>query len=344
MHSDRTAVAQLEREISRADAPPQPELVAALTRRALLGIYSPEQTDIWLGAHASGDPVHVAVKALRLCSHRASHVCPGATVDQAPSRPSHGKRSARADLQTQQVVTRAVRSLLRCEQRTEVLTLLLDTVHQLGGEIVKARHADGRALPLDLSLGVGEPLLAVPDPDAPEPLRQQLPQLVEDARQTIQRLQRNERMAAAAELDPLTGLLNRRGYERLQGRLHAGDVLVLLDLDDFKMVNDTHGHVAGDQILRLFGATLREEVRISEHAVRLGGDEFLVLLQNATTDAGERFLERLGIAWERRRPLPVGFSAGVAPVISRVERALEIADRSLYDHKAARTERPTVRA
>jgi GGDEF domain-containing protein len=77
-------------------------------------------------------------------------------------------------------------------------------------------------------------------------------------------------------------------------------------------------------------------MRITEHAVRLGGDEFLIVLEEPGEDGSELLLERLKVAWRRRRPLPVDFSAGVAAVTGRVDAALEQADRALYDHKYAR--------
>lgn len=251
---------------------------------------------------------------------------------------------ALTDLRAQEIVTAAVRGLLACDEAEEARALLLEAVHRLGGSVCRASEAGADALPIDLSLGAGEPLLASPGPDAGPDDRQlqaHLPQLVEDARRAVARLERSGRLAAEAELDPLTGLMNRRGYDRLTGRLGAGDVLILLDLDGFKPINDTYGHLVGDQVLRIFGAVLRDQVRIREHAVRFGGDEFLVVLQNASQDGSDRLLERLRIAWAQRRPLPVDFSAGAAVVTNRVDAALEAADRSLYALKASKRSRRT---
>jgi diguanylate cyclase (GGDEF)-like protein len=244
-----------------------------------------------------------------------------------------------SEVQVHEILIAAIRDIFTSEQPEEIQAVLLETVHRLGGTVARAREADELALPIDLSLGVGETLLATPSPDVPdgaEQLRIQLPRLVEDARHAIDRLERHGRLAADAEHDVLTGLLNRRAYERLAGRLRAGDVLVLIDLDDFKTVNDDHGHIAGDQVLRVFGSVLRDQMRITEHAVRLGGDEFLIVLEEPGEDGSEHLLERLQVAWRRRRPLPVDFSAGVAEVTGRVDAAMEQADRALYAHKYAR--------
>lgn len=86
--------------------------------------------------------------------------------------------------------------------------------------MVRARDAGGDAVPVDVSLGVWDPLLAVPDPETPQASRHlaaHLPRLVEDARHALERLERSGRLAADAEQDPLTGLLNRRAYQRPPG-------------------------------------------------------------------------------------------------------------------------------
>ena len=246
---------------------------------------------------------------------------------------------AHADLRAQEIVTAALRKLFACEQPEEVQTALLEVVHRLGGRVARAADAGDASLPIDVSLGVGDPLLVVPAADSPRTslhLRVHLPQLVEDARQALDRLERRGRLTADAEHDALTGLLNRRAYERLAGRLRPGAALVLLDLDDFKTVNDTHGHLTGDQVLRVFGSVLRDQVRITEHAIRLGGDEFLIVLEEPGDRGCELLLERLAAAWRQRRPLAVSFSAGTAVVATQVEAAMEAADRALYGKKWAR--------
>lgn len=100
--------------------------------------------------------------------------------------------------------------------------------------------------------------------------------------------------------DPLTGLFNRREFERrlglaietlaLQPKQHA---LLYLDLDQFKIVNDTCGHSAGDELLRQITALLQPQVRDSDTLARLGGDEFGALLENCSPDSAERIAEKL---------------------------------------------------
>src|SRR5919206_2490615 len=83
-----------------------------------------------------------------------------------------------------------------------------------------------------------------------------------------------------AERDPLTGLANRRAFDRAMGDMQAAaapGALVLLDLDNFKQVNDRLGHARGDEVLRDVARELRARVRASDLVARLGGDEFAVV-------------------------------------------------------------------
>lgn len=101
--------------------------------------------------------------------------------------------------------------------------------------------------------------------------------------------------------DPLTGLSNRRAlYESLDvwgrraGRLDLPLTLLLVDLDDFKHVNDVFGHAAGDAVLRSFSATLRESTRTDQDMLfRLGGDEFVVLMIGSDADAAQVVADRV---------------------------------------------------
>lgn len=99
---------------------------------------------------------------------------------------------------------------------------------------------------------------------------------------------RERRHLHRAEHDDLTGLLNRAGFrERLQQALASGDpvAVVMLDLDGFKLVNDHHGHAAGDEVLRVIAARMGHALRNGDVVSRLGGDEFACLLQNAGSPA-----------------------------------------------------------
>lgn len=110
----------------------------------------------------------------------------------------------------------------------------------------------------------------------------------------------NERLRQLASIDPLTGLLNRRGLrEALFRESHAaarqanGLVAILVDLDDFKRINDSLGHAVGDIVLREVSTVLRRALRVSDYASRIGGDEFMLLLPNTRYVEGTRVAERI---------------------------------------------------
>ncbi|HUB72277.1 MAG TPA: GGDEF domain-containing protein [Acidimicrobiales bacterium] len=150
-----------------------------------------------------------------------------------------------------------------------------------------------------------------------------------------------------ASHDSLTGILNRRSYELLldqavsRARRYGWPfALVLLDLDDFKVVNDRYGHAAGDAALRAVGAELRAALRSGDVAARLGGDEFALLVVGVDNASSlSPILSRLKRALERAVPqTTVGFSVGVACFPSDTEdpnSLMGLADERLYAAKAA---------
>ena len=159
-----------------------------------------------------------------------------------------------------------------------------------------------------------------------------------------------ERLTHAAEHDPLTGLANRAAFLRaLEQRLEASRrsrtplTLFFVDLDDFKPVNDTHGHAVGDELLRAFATRLRAGVRESDVVARLGGDEFAVLVgglgQQEALPLARALVERISQPYAVRQ-LSVRVSAciGVAgyPEAGATAQALlEAADGAMYRAKAA---------
>jgi diguanylate cyclase (GGDEF)-like protein len=151
-------------------------------------------------------------------------------------------------------------------------------------------------------------------------------------------------LRSLAMVDPLTGLYNRRFAEqRLEAEVARSErkghplTVLTLDLNNFKEVNDTHGHSAGDLVLQEFAAHLNKVIRGTDLAVRLGGDEFLVLLPECTLEQLQLVLGRLGsleVNW-RGEKIPVTFSAGWKQyeLGDRPTELLERADRLLYDRK-----------
>lgn len=149
-----------------------------------------------------------------------------------------------------------------------------------------------------------------------------------------------------AQTDSLTGLLNRGAFEQtLQGELHASEgnpqpiSIVLLDVDHFKHVNDEHGHLTGDEILRRIAVALRAGTRPSDVLARYGGEEFVILLRDTGLEAAEEIAERLRKAIADLHDLPrdvkLTASFGVATSSSRqpASKLLSRADEALYCSK-----------
>jgi diguanylate cyclase (GGDEF)-like protein len=153
---------------------------------------------------------------------------------------------------------------------------------------------------------------------------------------------------AEARRDALTGLLNRRAFdEQLEGLLEREQVaLVLLDLDDFKAVNDTDGHAAGDEVLTTVARILLRAVRAQDNVYRIGGDEFAIAVvgdASAGCHVGERMLK--AIREQRRGMMLPSASAGLAHApagTTTKEELVARADAALYAAKDAGRDRLVV--
>lgn len=311
---------------------PLREALEHVARRALVHV-GPEEVQRWLDARHHDDPRLLARKVLLL----VEALDYGEVVNEAASLRTY-ITDLSADARPppaagiEHSLMSALRGMFSAEDPEEVLDALLDAVRQLGGRTVRVRDAGPSAIPINLVVGIGEPLLAVPDPSRPgaaELLQAHLPHLVEDARHAIDRLERRAGIAWNAQTDAMTGLPDQRAYGRLISRIGENCTLILIDLDGFRTANELHGRLMGDQILRTFAAVLRGRTRIGEAVIRLGADEFLVVLRDADHLAATRVVQRVRRAWVRRRPVAISFSTGIAPVTGRAGAALEAADRSL---------------
>lgn len=145
----------------------------------------------------------------------------------------------------------------------------------------------------------------------------------------------SRRYRREALLDALTGLGNRRRAEQLLDTTLPGDIIGMLDLDDFKTLNDAEGHTVGDRVLAALGAFLRTSLRGGDVAARYGGEEFLLIIRGSGHEA-HTIAERLRVGWVETRP-PVTLSIGTA-VLAEGEAprdALARADGALFAAKAA---------
>jgi diguanylate cyclase (GGDEF)-like protein/PAS domain S-box-containing protein len=159
----------------------------------------------------------------------------------------------------------------------------------------------------------------------------------------------SQQLSYEASHDPLTGLANRREFElRLQRALEmtqatgATHAVCFMDLDRFKVINDTGGHVAGDELLRALGQMLQQRVRAADLVARLGGDEFAVLLHNcgpdAATQVANNLLKAVGefqFVWGLNT-YTLGVSIGLVAVDShfkRIAQVMNAADAACYAAK-----------
>ena len=148
-------------------------------------------------------------------------------------------------------------------------------------------------------------------------------------------------------IDPLTGLHNRRfGEERLKDEVARAErknqnlAVIAIDLDNFKPINDQFGHAAGDLVLKEFARRLRRAIRPCDVPVRLGGDEFLILLPECSTENVDIIFSRLHPfeVTVNRQKVPVCFSRGRAQyqIGDKPETLVARADERLYADKQAR--------
>jgi diguanylate cyclase (GGDEF)-like protein len=160
-------------------------------------------------------------------------------------------------------------------------------------------------------------------------------------------LRQGEQLNRQAYVDALTGVANRHAETRHLARLRRREprerlAVVLVDVDHFKAVNDTFGHGVGDDVLRVIGAILQGAIRATDLAVRLGGDEFLLLVDLApgphVPPIAAEVIQAINLHdWDGIAPgLRVGVSAGQAAGAAReVDRLMREADGNLYRAKAA---------
>jgi len=178
-------------------------------------------------------------------------------------------------------------------------------------------------------------------------LAEKLDARAEEIRELTDKL---DRAQTEALLDPLCGINNRRGFERAAAELanSSGDLdgaaLLLADVDHFKQVNDTYGHLLGDRVLKMIAQTIRANIKGRDVAARIGGEEFAILLPQTTLRGAEALAEQLRLAIARGRirkgkedeigrRITVSIGLAVARASDDLEALMERADAALYRAK-----------
>ncbi|MVA81685.1 diguanylate cyclase [Agrobacterium vitis] len=153
-------------------------------------------------------------------------------------------------------------------------------------------------------------------------------------------------LTEAANTDPLTGLSNRRHLGAILSDINSQNrkyALAIMDVDHFKKINDAFSHIIGDRVLVQIGALVKNLVRETDHAIRFGGEEFVILMTDVTPEHAERAAERLRTTianydWSQiTNGLNVSVSIGVAMSDDAIdsEAVLHLGDRCLYWAKEA---------
>jgi diguanylate cyclase (GGDEF)-like protein len=217
----------------------------------------------------------------------------------------------------------------------------------LGGVVADRRQRVGAVMLLPILVGdEAFGAVAVWPPGGREPIGAALAELTEALANAGPRLFRAleaDKRSAHATSDRLTGLANRRKFDELVGQAEPrgprAGALVYADLDRFKLLNDTLGHLAGDAALIHFARIIQGQVRAGDVAARIGGEEFAIWLPKADLEVGSRIAERIRVKlgttqwdWQGRSwPLSASFGVAACPETGRALRQLPAqADAALY--------------
>lgn len=156
-----------------------------------------------------------------------------------------------------------------------------------------------------------------------------------------QQVKLRSRLEVLAVTDGLTLLYNHRFFIQqlsLQikrtGHTQEGFAVLLVDIDDFKRYNDTYGHLAGDDVLRLVGQAIRSCIRETDTVARYGGEEFVVMAEDSTGDQALMLAERIRERIEHSTPITASVGVSIFPVDGEtVNELIRVADEAMYSAK-----------
>ena len=163
--------------------------------------------------------------------------------------------------------------------------------------------------------------------------------ILESELKASEEARRAERAEAQAMTDSLTGLFNRRGWDKLldaeetRCRRYAHPAAVItVDLDNLKTVNDQQGHCSGDRLIQAAASALRENLRSTDILARVGGDEFLILAVECSESGGEKLVTRLQQALDVKN-ISASIGWGYRQAYGSLHEACAISDQAMYDCK-----------
>jgi diguanylate cyclase len=264
------------------------------------------------------------------------------------------------------VVARDAEALERMQQRLQ--TLLSDTATAASSAGLEATQFNQTLqvhqsqllenLPMDLISNIVSELITDTERMrvVTHELTEQLDRSMQEVRDLSEQLKHAEHQA---KLDPLTGMLNRRGLdERVRSYLNdagslRGCVMLVADIDHFKILNDSYGHLLGDKVIRSVGQVICESVKGRDIAARIGGEEFAVLLPDTTVEGATILAKRIcGAVASRsirrngtdktidRVTVSIGVAGSCEP--DTLETLIDRADRAMYAGKQAGRNRVTI--
>ncbi|MGD1934046.1 MAG: GGDEF domain-containing protein [Candidatus Phaeomarinobacter sp.] len=202
---------------------------------------------------------------------------------------------------------------------------------------------------------IGKPAIQMPR-ETRELIERALTYAAEAQRTISEQKSRIEQLETLSMTDELTGLLNRRGFldalARALGnakRHEEAGLLIAIDLDGFKPINDTLGHAAGDAMLKNVADFLSARVRNTDYLARMGGDEFAILMVNGDLAPARHRAIKLKAALNQataninHNHIPVKASFGIAPYDNNAspEQVMHMADVAMYHDKRRRSPEPT---
>jgi diguanylate cyclase (GGDEF)-like protein len=165
-------------------------------------------------------------------------------------------------------------------------------------------------------------------------------ELLARVRAHLRRSSRSRELVLESHVDPLTSVLNRRGIDEVldmelarSGRTGQPVSVVMVDVNDFKHINDAFGHIRGDEVLRRVARALADNIRASDRVGRYGGDEFLIVAPDTPADQALHLIDRLRLA---TLSTPCAFGTGRSSPGESAEALVSHADVAMYEDKHQR--------